>query len=127
MSTLHQIFRECSFFVLFAAPYITHGFAVKQCVKIKVSANGDAQVANLCSERINVSYCGDNFNSTKPCSSKSISVTAIEPGSADTTVDYANIGAGPIYWAVCMYPEAAVEWKPGPDSSYACRKTCVMC
>jgi hypothetical protein len=100
---------------------------LKDCVKLVVSSNGDAALINACSERLNVTYCVDNPKSAKACSRESIGITTLFPGSADLIPSYIDYGAGPVYWAVCVYPKAAVDWKPVADSPYGCRKTCVMC
>lgn len=100
---------------------------LKDCVKLMVGSNGDATLSNVCSERLNVTYCVDNPESEKNCSREPLGVITLWPGSADRIPSYVDHGAGPVYWAVCVYPEAAVDWKPGADSPYGCRKTCVMC
>jgi len=100
---------------------------LKDCVKLIVTSNGDATVSNACSERLNVTYCVDNPKSPKGCSGQTLGITTLGPGGADLIPSYVERGAGSVYWAVCVYPEAAVDWKPGADSPYACRKTCVMC
>lgn len=100
---------------------------LKDCVKLVVNPNGDATLVNACNLRLNVTYCVDNPKSAKDCSRESIEITTLWPGSADLIPSYIDHGAGSVYWAVCVYPEAAIHWKPGADSPYACRKTCVMC
>ena len=97
------------------------------CVKLAVNAKGDTTITNACSKWLNVAYCVDNPKSEKNCSRASIEITTLLPGSADRIPSYIGHGAGSVYWAVCVYPEAAVHWKPGADSPYTCRKTCVMC
>jgi hypothetical protein len=106
---------------------IANDFDYKDCIKLAAQPDGEASFVNVCIERINVSFCVDNVDSAVPCSSNAIGVTVFEPGASHTVPRYAATGAGPIYWAVCLYPEAAVEWKPGPDNRFICRKTCVMC
>jgi hypothetical protein len=100
---------------------------LKDCVTLVVSSNGDATLINACSEGLNVTYCVDNPKSAKSCSREPLGITTLWPGSADLIPSYIDHGAGSVYWAVCVYPEAAVHWKPGTDSPYGCRKTCVMC
>lgn len=100
---------------------------LKDCVKLVVGSNGDATLINVCSEGLNVTYCVDNPRSGKNCSREPLGITTLWPGSADLIPSYIDHGAGSVYWAVCVYPEAAVHWKPGAHSPYGCRKTCVMC
>jgi len=100
---------------------------LKECVKLVVAANGDVALINACSDRLNIIYCVDNAKSPRSCSEASLGVTTLLPGSKDLIPAYADTGAGSVHWAVCVYPEAPVQWKPGPQSPYACRKTCVMC
>lgn len=104
-----------------------HAAELKECVRLLVRANGDATLSNACSDRLNIIYCVDNAKSPRACSTASLGVTTLSPGSVDLIPSYADTGAGSVHWAVCVYPEAPVQWKPGPDSPYACRKTCVMC
>ena len=116
----------CCLFLL-GAQLSGNAAELKDCVKLVVSANGDATLSNACSERLNVTYCVDNPKSAKNCASGSLGVTTLWPGSADLMPSYIDQGAGSVYWAVCVYPEAAIDWKPGADNPYGCRKTCVMC
>jgi hypothetical protein len=100
---------------------------VKHCVKLTVTTDGSASLANACSDRLNLSYCVDNPSSTKSCAKTPLGVTTLMPGATEMIPAYAGEGAGPVYWAVCVYPEAPVGWKPGLDSAFTCKKTCVMC
>jgi hypothetical protein len=100
---------------------------ISGCLKLEVKPNGDAELTNSCVERLNVSYCVDRAESTRSCATKAKDIVTLFPGAADTLRGYAAEGGGPVYWAVCAYPEAAVGWTPGPDSPYSCKKTCVMC
>jgi hypothetical protein len=100
---------------------------ISGCLKLEVKPNGDAVLANGCAERINVSYCVDRPESTRSCATKAKDIVTLFPGAADTLSGYAAQGGGPVYWAACIYPEAAVGWEPGPDNPYTCKKTCVMC
>jgi len=100
---------------------------LKDCVKLSVAADGQATLSNACSDRLNLIYCVDNAKSPRSCAMASLGVTTLSPGSVDVIPGYADSGAGSVHWAVCVYPEAPVQWKPGPDRPYACRKTCVMC
>jgi hypothetical protein len=100
---------------------------LKDCVKLTVKADGAASLANACGDRLNLIYCVDNPDSAKSCAKAPLGVTTLMPGAVEPILSYASDGAGPVYWAVCVYPEAPVNWKPGPDSGFACKKTCVMC
>ena len=100
---------------------------ISGCLKLEVKRNGDAVLANVCGERINVSYCVNRPESTRNCATKAKDIVTLFPGAEDTLRGYTAEGAGPVYWAACVYPEAAVGWEPGPDSPYTCKKTCVMC
>jgi hypothetical protein len=106
---------------------LTQAADISGCLKFEVKPNGDAVLANVCNERLNVSYCVDRPESTRSCATKARDIVTLFPGMADTLPGYAAEGTGPVYWAVCIYPEAAVGWTPGPDSLYTCKKTCVMC
>lgn len=72
-------------------------------------------------------HCVDHSDGAKSGSQPPLGVVTLFPGSSDVIAGYASHGSGAVYWAVCLYPEAPVDWKPGPDSPYLCNKTCVMC
>jgi len=105
----------------------SHAAELKDCVKLLIAANGEATLTNVCSDRLNLIYCVDDANSPRGCAKASLDVTTLFPGSKSLIPAFAGTSADSVHWAVCVYPEAPVQWKPGPDSPYACRKTCVMC
>jgi hypothetical protein len=100
---------------------------LRHCVKVLVAANGEATLTNVCSDRLNLIYCVDDAKSPRSCAKAALDVTTLFPGSKDLIPSFAGTGADAVHWAACVYPEAPVEWKPGSDSPYTCRKTCVMC
>jgi len=100
---------------------------LSECVKLAVKPSGEASLTNGCSGRMNIMYCVDNPNSAKACSRPPISITTLSPGTTDVLASYGRDGGGEVYWAVCLYPEAPVNWTPGPTSTFTCKKTCVMC
>lgn len=100
---------------------------LKDCVRFARLPNGGASLSNNCSVRLNVSYCIDNPASTAACAKIPRAVISLGPGDSHRMPSYGSDGEGPIYQAVCPYPEAAVEWTPAPEAKFVCRKTCVMC
>jgi hypothetical protein len=98
-----------------------------ECVQLSLTAPEGARFMNVCNEMMNVMYCVDNPDSPKSCSAERIAITTLVPLSTELVPDYVATGKGAIYSAICVYPTAPVEWKPGPDSTYRCKKTCVMC
>ena len=100
---------------------------LSECVTLAVKPNGDASLTNSCGNVLNVTYCVDNARSARACSSAQLGVATLSAGGSDLIPAYVDTGSGAVYWAVCAYPEAAVDWKPGPAAAYVCRKTCVMC
>jgi hypothetical protein len=104
-----------------------HAAELKECVKLAVQRSGVASLTNGCSQRLNVTHCVDHSDGAKSGSQPPLGVVTLFPGSSDVIAGYASHGSGAVYWAVCLYPEAPVDWKPGPDSPYLCNKTCVMC
>lgn len=116
----------CAFLLAVMQPS-SQAAELKDCVKLLIAANGEATLTNVCNERLNLIYCVDDANSPRGCAKASLDVTTLFPGSKDQIPAYGGTGADSVHWAVCVYPEAPVQWKPGPDSPYACRKTCVMC
>jgi len=98
-----------------------------ECVKLAVKPTGEASLTNGCTGRMNIMYCVDNPNSAKACSKQPISITTLSPTAADVLASYSSDGGGNVYWAICKYPEAPVNWTPGPANPYSCKKTCVMC
>jgi hypothetical protein len=100
---------------------------LEECVKLAVKPSGEASLTNGCSDRLNLIYCIENPGSAKGCSKMPLGITTLVPGASEPIPSYGADGAGAIHWAVCVYPQAPVGWKPGPDSPYTCRKTCVMC
>ena len=98
-----------------------------ECVQFSIDDPDGAKFTNVCNEMINVMYCVDNPQSPKSCAAERIGVTTLVPLSSEIVPDYAASGGGEIYTAICAYPTAPVGWKPGPDSPFTCKKTCVMC
>jgi hypothetical protein len=114
-------------FLLSGMPLSNQAAELRECVKLLMAANGEATLTNTCSDRLNLVYCVDDVQSPRSCAKVAFDVTTLSPGSKDLIPSFAGTGADAVHWAVCVYPEAPVQWKPGPDSSYTCRKTCVMC
>jgi hypothetical protein len=100
---------------------------LKECVEVSVGSSGEATLRNVCTNMLNVMYCIDSARTARACSNPRRDVTTLAPGAAELVASYAVDGAGAVYLAVCAYPEAPVEWTPGPGGVYTCKKTCVMC
>ena len=98
-----------------------------ECVQLSLNEPEGAKFTNICNEMMNIMYCVDNPKSPKTCSAERIGITTLVPLSSETVPDYSATGKGAIYAAICAYPTAPVGWKPGPDSPFTCKKTCVMC
>lgn len=98
-----------------------------ECVQLSLSEPEGAKFTNTCNEMMNVMYCVDNPQSPKSCSAERIGITTLVPLSSEIIPDYVATGKGEIYSAICAYPTAPVGWRPGPDSPFTCKKTCVMC
>jgi hypothetical protein len=94
------------------------------CLKLTAKPEGGARLTNACGSRLNIIYCIDQPDSAKTCASDSLPVTTLFPGADDVVPAYSG---GALRAAICVYPEAPVGWRPGPDSPYTCKKTCVMC
>lgn len=100
---------------------------LNDCVAFAVKPDGQGTLTNRCGSRLNVTYCVDNPASAKSCSKLPLPVTTLNRDAFEGIASYGAEGAGAVHWAACLYPEAAVEWTPGPGGTFACRKTCVMC
>jgi hypothetical protein len=100
---------------------------MSDCVKLAVAADGAASLTNACGEHLNVTYCVDNPSSAKPCSQTPLSITALAPEAVELIPGYRAEGAGNVYWAACAAPMTPINWKPGPESTFICRKMCTMC
>ena len=98
-----------------------------ECIQLAVDDPEGAKFTNICNEMINIMYCVDNPQSPKTCSAERMGITTLVPLSSEIVPDYVATGKGAIYSAICVYPTAPVGWKPGPDSPFTCKKTCVMC
>ena len=99
----------------------------RECIQFSINAADGAKFTNVCSEMINVMYCVDNPQSPKTCSADRLGITTLVPLASEIVPDYAASGEGEIFSAICAYPTAPVGWKPGRDTPYTCKKTCVMC
>ncbi len=111
------------------ATAISAGLAAEpgECVRLEISESAGAKFTNVCNEMMNIMYCVDSPASPKTCSAERLGITTLVPLSSEIVPDYAGEGKGAIYAAICVYPTAPVGWKPGPDSPFTCKKTCVMC
>ncbi len=106
-----------------------HSLAVEphECIRLSLSDPAGAKFTNICNEMINIMYCVNNPKSPKSCAAERIGITTLVPLSSEIVPDYVATGKGDIYSAICAYPTAPVGWKPGADSPFTCKKTCVMC
>ncbi len=100
---------------------------LKDCVQTASAADGSASLSNVCSIRLNVTYCIDSATSAVSCSKQPYTVLTLGPGDTHRLATYRSEGEGSVYQAVCAYPEAAIQWTPAPGASFQCKKTCVMC
>ena len=98
-----------------------------ECVRLEISESAGAKFTNVCNEMMNIMYCVDSPANQKTCSAERLGITTLVPLSSEIVPDYAGEGKGAIYSAICTYPTAPIGWKPGPDSPFTCKKTCVMC
>lgn len=98
-----------------------------ECIQLSLNDPAGAKFTNICNEMMNIMYCVDNAQSPKSCSAERIGITTLVPLSSEIVPDYVATGKGSVYSAICAYPTAPVGWKPGPDSPFTCKKTCVMC
>ncbi|MGD8475672.1 MAG: hypothetical protein PVH05_00425 [Burkholderiales bacterium] len=112
---------------LVIVPVGAWGAEPHECLQFTRDGTEGAKFTNICNEMVNVMYCVDNPQSPKTCSAERIGITTLVPLSKEIVPEYAVTGEGEIYSAACFYPTAPVGWKPGPDSPFTCKKTCVMC
>ena len=99
-----------------------------ECVELAVGGDEGAKFTNICNEMMNMMYCVNNPASPKTCLAERHLVTTLVPLASEIVPEYtAPGGGGEIFVAICAYPTAPVGWKPGRDSAFECKKTCVMC
>ena len=96
------------------------------CLKFAVAPDGAASLTNVCDDYLKVTYCVDNPNSARTCS-QTPAVVDLAPDAVEALPSYTADGAGRVFWAACAAPMTPVNWKPGPESSFICRKMCTMC
>jgi hypothetical protein len=116
----------CSLFVLLLC-MSANAAEMSDCLKLAVAPDGAASLTNVCSDHLNVTYCVDNPNSAKTCSQTPLGVTPLAPEAVELIPAYTAEGAGNVYWAACATPLTPINWKPGPQSTFICRKMCTMC
>ena len=98
-----------------------------ECIELSVSGDEGAKFTNICNEMMNLVYCVNNPQSPKTCSAERFGVTTLVPLASEIVPEFTTFGGGEIFVAICTYPTAPVGWKPGRDSPFECKKTCVMC
>jgi hypothetical protein len=71
----HRAVRTgCALLVLSAALPVAAA-ELTECVKFAVQADGAASLTNLCTDRVNLTYCIDNPSSPRTCSNTPLGVT----------------------------------------------------
>ena len=96
-----------------------------ECLKFGLQPNGDAVMTNGCSDPLNLRWCVEGAEGPRGCAEPPALVVTLHYGIAETIAGYAAAGKSPVHRAVCFYPEAPIDWKPG--GGWGCKKTCVMC
>lgn len=105
----------------------THAATATECLRFEIKPNGDAQLINACSDPLNLLYCVESDQDERPCSTLSGPVITLHYGVAATLPGYVAAGKPVLHQAVCFYPQAPIDWKPGSVNGWGCKKTCVMC
>lgn len=106
------------------AATLTRAEDLQNCIKFGASG-GEAQLTNICSERLNMMVCVDNLASARACDKALTDIVTLNPGGVERLSTYVSDGRGNVHWGICIYPTAPVDWKPGAE--VICKKTCVMC
>ncbi|HZP87812.1 MAG TPA: hypothetical protein VFB54_13435 [Burkholderiales bacterium] len=122
MST-HRIVLVAALLLFGAAP--ARSAELIDCIKFS-AAGSEAQLTNVCGDRLNVVYCVDNASSPRSCAKGLSDIVTLNAGAIEHLSTYASDGRGTVHWGVCLYPTAPVDWKPGA-TEVVCKKTCVMC
>lgn len=114
-----------------ASAFLLHGTAggadVSGCLQFTTKADGSASISNVCSDRVNFSYCIDSPSSSRPCTAQITDVVTLGPDEVESLPAYRAEGSGRPRIAACPYEYAPEKWNPLEDAPVACRKTCVMC
>jgi len=114
-----------------AGAYVLQGTAVgadvSGCLQFTAKPDGSAAISNVCSERVNFSYCIDSPSSSRPCMAQIADVVTLGPGENESLAAYQAEGSGRPRIAACPYEYAPDKWNPLEDAPVACKKTCVMC
>jgi hypothetical protein len=101
--------------------------SVDECVQMVTPRGGEPSLTNVCMDRLNLMICVDHPDSPRSCAHPAKDIVTLDLNGMEPLGPHAADGAGRVHWAVCVYPEAPVGWRPGPASPYSCKKTCVMC
>lgn len=123
---LRAIPQTCSLFGLLLSLSATAA-EMSDCLKLAVAPDGAASLTNVCSDHLKVTYCIDHPNSAKTCSQTPLGFIDLAPEAVERIPGYTADGAGNVYWAACAAPMTPINWKPGPESTFICRKMCTMC
>ena len=103
------------------------GADVSGCLHFMARPDGSATISNVCSDRVNFSYCIDSPSSSRPCTAEITDVVTLGPGEVESLPAYQAKGSGRPRIAACPYEYAPEKWNPLEDAPVACKKTCVMC
>lgn len=101
--------------------------SVDECVQMVTPRGAEPSLTNGCMDRLNLMICVDHPDSPRSCALPAKDIVTLDPQVVEPLGPHAADGSRGVYWAVCAYPEAPVGWRPGPNSPYTCKKTCVMC
>jgi len=107
--------------LLVAAPWSADAVEPRDCIEPGNNSRGELELRNICTQKISLSWCVDNPQSSFSCTPRRIASTTLASGSTVLAAPYKGESAGKrVHWAVCIHPTVVMGWR-GPGSQFDCR------
>ena len=87
--------------------------SASSCVDLDTTQTGGVNMVNTCNKKLNIHFCVGNSKSSFSCSRRQFGLKTLSPGNSEPISFYKHDGGGRVYWAACVYPETADNWRGG--------------
>lgn len=106
---------------LVGAPWSASAVEPNQCIEPGNNSRGELELRNICTQKVSLSWCVDNPQSSFSCTPRRIASATLASGSTTLAAYYKGESAGKqVHWAACIHPKVVAGWR-GPGSQFDCR------
>lgn len=106
---------------LVGTPWSAGAVEPNQCIEPGNNSRGELELRNICTQKVSLSWCVDNPQSSFSCMPRRIASATLASDSATLAAYYKSESAGrQVHWAACIHPKVVAGWR-GPGSQFDCR------